>query len=351
VSDTRALVTLATLVLGGWLVYALAPILTPFFAAALLAYVFNPLVGWLARARLPRVVAVIVVFAVIFAAIGIAVAVLVPVLERSVAGFAVRLPGYLALVEQEWLPRVQAWLGQPLDADALKQTVQAHWQEIGAWLRGALVHITRSGLGVVGLLVNLVLIPVVTFYLLLDWEELLVAVRGLLPAGIAPRVVAMARETDAVLASFLRGQLSVMAVLATYYSVGLWIVGLDLAMPIGVTAGLVSFVPYLGFLSGIAASLIAAYVQFHEPLMLAWAAAVFVGGQLLEGLFLTPRLVGSRIGLHPVAVIFAVMAGGQLFGFIGILLALPTAAVLKVWLAHLPELYAAPAPRARRRKP
>jgi predicted PurR-regulated permease PerM len=349
-TDGRALVSIALLALGGWLLYQLAPILTPFLTGALLAYVFNPLVERLAHLRLPRVLAVVAVFAVIVVLVGALIAVIVPMLERSLAGFAARLPGYLALMEREWLPRLQALLGQPLDAASIKETVQAHWKEIGAWLQGALLGLTRSGLGVVGALVNLVLVPVVTLYLLLDWQQVLAAARRILPAAAAPRVLALARESDEVLASFLRGQLAVMAVLAAFYSFGLWLTGLELAVPIGLTAGVVSFVPYLGFLTGLGASLIAGYVQFQDPAMLIWIGGVFIAGQLLEGLFLTPRLVGARIGLHPVAVIFAVMAGGQLFGFFGILLALPSAAVLAVWLRHLPELYARGAARRTSRR-
>jgi predicted PurR-regulated permease PerM len=153
-------------------------------------------------------------------------------------------------------------------------------------------------------------------------------------------VANLARETDVVLGSFLRGQLMVMMSLATVYSVGLTLAGLDLALPIGVLAGLASFIPYAGFLGGLIAAALAAYLQFQDWLPLLWVAGVFLTGQVLDSLWLTPRLVGNRIGLHPVAVIFAVMAGGQLFGFTGVLLALPAAAVLKVWLRHGHRMYA-----------
>jgi predicted PurR-regulated permease PerM len=163
-------------------------------------------------------------------------------------------------------------------------------------------------------------------------------------------VANLARETDVVLSSFLRGQLLVMTALATWYAVGLTLVGLDLALPIGVLTGLVSFIPYLGFITGVTSALIAGYLQFHDVTMLVWIGMVFLTGQILESLWLTPRLVGNRIGLHPVAVIFSVMAGGKLFGFTGILLALPTAAVLKVWLRHVHEFYVEQSPRQDRKK-
>ncbi|MEQ8659589.1 MAG: AI-2E family transporter, partial [Gammaproteobacteria bacterium] len=167
------------------------------------------------------------------------------------------------------------------------------------------------------------------------------AVRDLLPRRIEPTVSKLAREIDSVLAEFLRGQLTVMAALALIYTVGLWLVGLDLAFFIGLLAGLVSFVPYLGVIVGVIVAGAAAFLQFQDVLHLALVGAVFGVGQVLEGMVLSPLLVGDRIGLHPVAVIFAVMAGGQLFGFLGVLLALPVAAVIVVLLRHSRDEYLA----------
>jgi predicted PurR-regulated permease PerM len=209
-------------------------------------------------------------------------------------------------------------------------------------------------LSIIGWLASALLVPVVTFYLLLDWEKLLVRALTLLPPRRRGQAMSLARETDEVLGSFLRGQLLVMAALATVYAIGLTLVGLDLALPIGILAGLVSFVPYLGFILGLLSATIAAWLQFQDIIMLLGVALVFLLGQVLESLWLTPKLVGGRIGLHPVAVIFAVMAGGQLFGFTGILLALPAAAVLKIWLRHLRAICAGNAaghPVKKRRAP
>jgi predicted PurR-regulated permease PerM len=186
-----------------------------------------------------------------------------------------------------------------------------------------------------------VLIPVVTFYLLRDWDVLVARIRELLPRQQEPTVVKLAKNSDEVLGQFLRGQLAVMVALGTIYTVGLWIVGLDLALLVGMIAGLVSFVPYLGFIVGIVLAGVAALMQFGDAVYLLYVAIVFGIGQVLEGMVLTPLLVGDKIGLHPVAVIFAVMAGGQLFGFVGILLALPVAAVVVVILRHFREVYTA----------
>ncbi len=348
--NIRLLVGLGSVVGIGVLVYLLAPILTPFLIGALLAYLGQPLVAGLTRRHLPRIAAVIVVFALFVAAVTALLVFLIPTIQHQIAGFAQRLPRYLDWLQREALPWLETFTGTELvlDVETLRQTLVAHWQEMGGWLKASVAYVMQSGLRVVGWLVNLVLIPVVTFYLLLDWDRLLARMAALFPPAHRPRLRSLALETDAVLGGFLRGQFSVMLALVGFYSIGLWLIGLDLALPIGIAAGLLSFVPYLGFLTGLVSAGIGAWVQFQDAHMLLWVTALFGLGQALEGLVLTPRLVGERTGLHPVAVIFAVMAGGQLFGFTGVLLALPAAAVLKVWLRHLHEYYVPPAPARRR---
>jgi predicted PurR-regulated permease PerM len=180
---------------------------------------------------------------------------------------------------------------------------------------------------------------VVTFYLLRDWDILVAQVQSLLPRKIEPVVSRLARESDEVLGAFLLGQFMVMLILSAVYSIGLLAVGVNFALVIGVLAGLLCFVPYLGLIVGLTAASIAALIQFQDLLHLLLVWAVFGVGQMLEGSVLTPKLVGDRIGLHPVAVIFAVLTGGHLFGFLGILLALPTAAVIMVLLRHTRDEY------------
>ena len=190
-----------------------------------------------------------------------------------------------------------------------------------------------------GWLMNLVLIPVVTFYLLRDWDLLIKGIRELLPRKIEPTVSTLASEIDEVLGAFVRGQLMVMFALGVIYTAGLWLIGLDLAFIIGMGAGLLSVVPYLGTAVGLVAAVLAAIFQFQDLFHTIMVLLVFGAGQMLEGMVLTPKLVGDRIGLHPVVVIFAVLAGGQLFGFLGILLALPVASALNVLVRHLRDEY------------
>jgi predicted PurR-regulated permease PerM len=350
VNNPRAVVIISLVVLAGVLLYLLAPILTPFLAGALFAYIANPLVIRLTRWRVPRGLAVALVFLLIITLVTALLVFLIPLIQRQVASFVQKLPQYLDWAQRTLIPRIEQLAGRslPIDAGDLRAIVSSHWEEIVNFIRAALTNLATSGLRVALSLLNIVLIPIVTFYLLLDWDRLRFNALQLFSPSVRPTVVTLATETDDVLGSFLRGQLLVMLCLAVIYSTGLAIVGLDLALPIGIAAGLISFVPYLGFVVGIASASVAAYLQFQDGSVLLWVFLVFFIAQMIEGYLLTPRLVGSRIGLHPVAVIFAVMAGGQLFGFLGVLLALPVAAALKVWLRYLHRSYLVPPPKAPR---
>ena len=332
------------IVFTGWLVYLLGPVLTPFLVAALFAYLGDPIADSL-EAWMPRTLAVVVVFVGLLLGVLAALLFLVPALERQLLAFLDRLPDYIAWLQEQLLPVIAERLGlepsQLLDTDRLQAALQSHWKEAGGLAATFLRAVSTSGAALAGWLANLVLIPVVTFYLLRDWDRLMANIRALLPRDIEPAVVEFAQEADEVLGAFLRGQFMVMASLGTVYTIGLWILGLDLALFFGLLAGLVSFVPYLGFIVGIMAAGLAAYLQFHELWPLAGVLAVFGIGQMLESFLFTPLFVGDRIGLHPVAVIFAVMAGGQLFGFVGVLLGLPVAAVVMVLLRQLHRRYLA----------
>lgn len=325
-----------TLVIG-WLLWLLAPVLTPFVFGALLAYLGDPVADRMEAAGVSRGLAVVVVF-VGFTVLGIGLLlILVPLLEKQIAVLIQQVPRYIDWFQGVVIPWIMSHLGLEearLDLGVLKDSVREHWSTAGGIIAGLGAYLSRSGLALVGWLANLVLIPVVAFYLLRDWDVLVERIRVMLPRRYEATAVKLARESDEVLGAFLRGQLIVMLGLAVIYSTGLWLVGVDLALLIGGIAGLVSFVPYLGFIVGIVAAGVAVLVQFQEWLPLVYVLIVFGVGQLIEGTILTPLFVGDRIGLHPVAVIFAVLAGGQLFGFFGVLMALPVAAVVMVFLRH-----------------
>lgn len=316
--------------------WALAPVLTPFVLGAGLAYLGNPVVDALERRRLGRTAAVSIVFVVLSLAGLVLALLIVPLVYQQAVVLLRKLPEALLWVQDVALPTLGISLpeGVALDAEGLKALIGQHWAKAGDWAAVIGSRLAGSGTALLALAASLLMVPIVTFYLLRDWPRLLAWINAMIPPRHRPTVAGLAREADGVLSAFIRGQLSVMAALAVFYSLGLSLAGLDLALVIGVGAGLISFVPYLGTVVGVAAALLAMFLQTGEWLPLIWVALVFGIGQILEGAVLTPVLVGDRIGLHPVTVIFAVLAGGQLFGFVGVLLALPTAAVLAVLLRH-----------------
>ena len=341
-TESQKWLILAVLLVAGGLIYLLAPVLMPFLVAALFSYLGDPLVDRLEARGLPRTAAVAVVFVLLLGVVALVLLLLVPAVGHQIEVLANKLPVYLDWLQANAGPWLQQTFGVEaslLDLPSLKSALQEHWAQLGDAAKNIVAWLSQSGMALVALMANLVLIPVVTFYLLRDWDKLIEKIHGLLPRRWEPTGVKLAKESDEVLGAFLRGQMLVMLALAFIYSTGLWWVGLELALIIGLVAGLVSFVPYLGFIIGIFLASIAAIMQFHDPVYLLLVAAVFGVGQALEGMLLTPLLVGDKIGLHPVAVIFAVMAGAQLFGFVGVLLALPVAAIVMVMLRHFQHVY------------
>lgn len=325
------------------LTYLLAPVITPFAVAATLAYLGDPLVDRVEKISLfrwkpGRGLAVATVFSVIFLVLTATLLLLIPLLLEQLKHLLIRVPQWFAWLVDTAVPWIQMKLGLEaleFSPETLKESLSAYWKEVSTALMGVLGTVSAGSQTILSWLMNLVLIPVVTFYLLRDWDVLMEGLRTLVPTGLEPRVSQISREVDEVLGAFIRGQMLVMLALGVVYTVGLFLIGLDLAFIIGMGAGLLSIVPYLGTFIGLAAALIAATFQFQDifhPLM---ALLVFSAGQSLEGMVLTPKLVGDKVGLHPVAVIFAVLAGGHLFGFLGILLALPVASALNVLVRHI----------------
>ena len=320
------------------LIWLLGPVLMPFAIAAMLAYLGDPLANRLERLGMGRSLAVSIVFVVLILAIIATLLLLVPLIARQIENLVQNFPRYVEWTKDVAMPWLQAKLHldpNAFDTDRLVAQIKEHIGSIGT----VLGTLSRSGVGVVMWLTNLVLIPVVWFYLLRDWDRLVMWIDRILPRSIEPTIAHLAREADSVLGAFVRGQLLVMLALAIYYGVALTLVGISVGPLIGMVAGLLSFVPYLGFITGFAAAIIASLVLHGDWAHLLMVVGVFVIGQLLEGYVLVPRLVGEKIGLHPVAVIFAVLAGGYLFGFLGVLLALPAASVILVLLRYLAQRY------------
>lgn len=346
-TDSRHWLILALLAATGFLVYLLAPVITPFAISAVLAYFGDPWVDRLEKTSiwkwtLGRTLAVSIVFVLLLSLLTVVLLIIVPLLLEQTRLLIQRLPEWIEWFSGTALPWLAGKAGFELtgfDSAQFSEMLKEYWQEISTAAFRVVDFISRGGMAVVTLLTNLVLIPVVTFYLLRDWDLLVRAVHDLLPRNVESEISRMAVDVDKVLGAFFRGQLMVMVALGLIYSVGLSVVGIEFAVLIGMGAGLLSIVPYLGSIVGVLVASGAAIFQFQDWFHLLMVLLVFGVGQTAEGMYLTPKLVGDQIGLHPVTVIFAVLAGGQLFGFLGILLALPVAAALNVLVRHMHEKY------------
>jgi predicted PurR-regulated permease PerM len=326
----------------GVVVYFLSPILTPFLLGGLLAYLGNPLVNRLVKWHLPRTLAVTIVFVFILSLVAILLTSLVPLLEGQIILVVNKLPAFLTWIQLTVVPWIQSRFGvdiSSIDVNSIKSTITADWQQTGHVATRVFKTIAHSSVMLFAVLLNLILIPVVTFYLLRDWLVLIKKTKNVIPRKYLGEATEILSECNEVLGAFFRGQLLVMLALGVFYSAALKIAGLDLALLIGVLIAILSIVPYLGTIVGLALAVIAVLFQFADTTHVFYILIVFVLGHVIESLVLAPLLIGNRIGLHPVAVIFAILAGGELFGFFGILLALPVAAVIMVWVRYIYHHY------------
>ncbi|MCC8997132.1 MAG: AI-2E family transporter [Nitrosomonas sp.] len=326
---------------SGGLVYLLSPILTPFLLAAVIAYICNPIVTCLENHKIPRALGTILVMVLLTGLLASLILIMVPLIEKEIRQLSNKIPIYIDIIKTHVIPLIETRLdvNLQLDLNALKQAITDHWRSAGGFAARILPSLTVGGMAIVEFMVNLLLVPVVLFYMLRDWDQLVKLIDEMIPRYWHDKISVLAYETDKILAEFLRGQLAVIVLMSIFYITGLWFVGLEFALPIGLIAGILVFVPYLGMIVGLTLATLAALMQFQDWTGLIYVWVVFGMGQLIEGMVITPWLVGDRIGLHPVMVIFSLLAFGQLFGFFGILLALPVSAVLLVWWRHLHQHY------------
>ncbi|MEN9865522.1 MAG: hypothetical protein RL748_1112 [Pseudomonadota bacterium] len=323
------------------LLYLLGSILTPFVAAAILAYALNPGVDRLERLRVPRVLGVVIVILAFISALLALFIIVIPVLQKEAPQLRDQIPVMLDKVNNLISPKLHemGFKGRLDSAGIKKLLTQQLSTSSDAIIDTVLASVKIGGTAILGWLATVILVPVVLFYLLLDWHKLVQRVQDAVPRRWLPRTVDMFAEVDLLLAQYLRGQLLVMLILAVYYSGALALAGFEVALPVGIITGLLVCIPYLGFGLGLVLALIAAVLQFSGWHGVVVVALIYGFGQVLESFFLTPRLVGERIGLNPLAVIFALMAFGNFFGFTGVLLALPCSAVLMVAFKHLRASY------------
>jgi len=327
----------------GVLLYLLGPILTPFIISALLAWLGDPIADKLETWRFPRAAAVLVVFLGTFIVIGLLVLLIAPMVGREVQELSARGPQFFVWYEKTLTPWLSAHLHvdpERLRMDNVSAMLTGNSDSVGQFLANTFSTLSHSGRILFTIAITILLVPVITFYWLRDWDLFKARMASLLPRDQAPAIGAIVHDCETVLAAFFRGQLLVMVALAFIYSIGLSIAGLEGGVAIGIIAGLLSFVPYLGITIGVVLALMASVLQTGGSSWLpVYVLIVFAVGQGMESFVLTPRLVGGRIGLHPVLVIFAILAGGDLFGFVGVLLALPVAAACTVFVRHAHARY------------
>ena len=326
--------------------YLLLPVLAPFLVAAILAYICDPLVDKLSisgykNVQFGRTVSTVLVMLGIIAIVILLILIIFPLLQKQSLLIVERLPSMIDKLRATVEPWLQSKLGISLAIDSaqIQDIITKNWKTAGSILGDILKTAGTNSMALIGILANILLLPVVLFYLLRDWDDLIAGISNLIPRDLIAKTTEIANEIDQMLAEFLRGQLTVMLLMSVFYCVGLWLAGLDNALPIGIIAGLLNFVPYLGPALGMGLALLVGALQFSSFSQIVPVLAVFGIGQLIESNVITPKLVGERIGLHPVVVIFALLAGGQLFGFAGVLLALPVAATIAVALQHTKDNY------------
>jgi predicted PurR-regulated permease PerM len=309
------------------------------------AYLLNPVVERLERRKLSRTAATLIITLAFCLAVATVLMIVAPVLAGQLLGFARRLPQYADALRQRVLPLIELAKDAlpPGTVEKLQATAMDYVGPAANWLAQVVLRLIGGGVVLVNLLSLAVITPIVAFYMLHDWPHIVTHVDTLLPRRHAATIREQIRLVDRTLAGFLRGQATVCLILACFYGVGLSLAGLDFGLALGIATGLISFVPYVGMGLGLVVGLSLALVQFHSWLGVGLVAAVFAAGQFIEGNFLTPRLVGERVGLHPAWIIFALLAGGAMFGFLGILLAVPVAAVVGVGVRFAQARYLASA--------
>jgi len=323
------------------MLWLLRPVLTPFLLGAIFAYILQPGVAMLTRHRVPRALAALLMMLLLLLVVSVLGVLLVIVIETEGPQLRQQVPVLFSNLHQWLQPQLQRLgMGDALDFTHLRDSVMTHMQDSSQQIVLAMWQSVRaSGSMMLALASDVVLVPLVLFYLLYDWKRIIARIERAVPRRWLDKTRSLAAEMDRMLAQYLRGQMLVMLVLAAYYSIALSIAGFHIALPIGIFTGLAVLIPYLGYATGLVLALLAALLQFGNWYGLCAVAVIYGIGQILESFFLTPRVVGERIGLHPLAVIFALLAFGQLFGFFGVLLALPGSAILSIALRELRQSY------------
>lgn len=342
----RAAYVAVFLIVCGYLLYALRGVLTPIFVAFAIAYLLDPLVDRLEAVGAPRALGITVLLVLTLLVLTLFALLVVPAMVRDLSALAHELPSAVIGL----FARLSDWLAArgievPHTADDALEAVQQHLRTMVpnavALMRSSVTAVLGGTASALGAIAAVVIVPVLSFYLLRDFDRMMAAAVGMLPASMRARAVGTGREVDTVLGQFVRGQLIVMAILGALYAGGYALIGVRLAIPIGVIAGLLSFIPYVGSGVALGLALLMTALELGGPVQYLLVLAVYGVVQTLEGFVITPRIVGDKLGIPPVIVLIALMIGGELFGFLGVMLALPVSAVIKVFAGHALHRYQA----------
>lgn len=326
-----------------WLLYLLSHILVPFFLAAFIAYLGDPLVERLQHLKISRTLSVVVVFILFLLILALILFQVVPTIQRQAELLIKLTPSFIDWVQRSVIDILNRHLGlkELINAQHVKNSVSNSMIHFGSAINWAIKTLTHSSVAIVEFIITLILIPVVSFYLMRDWVKIKNGLHSLIPRSKEKTIITLVKESNEVLSEFIRGQLIVMMCLAVYYSIALTLLGLNFAVILGIIIGLISVVPFLGCIVGVVLGVVTAAFQFSSAWHVFYVLIIFAVGHILENMILIPWLVGGRTGLHPVAVIFAILAGGVLFGFFGVLLALPVATVVMVFVRYYCRRYMA----------
>lgn len=314
-------------------IYCLSPIMAPFVFGALIAYIGDPVVDRLEAFKFSRGLSVALVFTFLIVFLVLFIVLLFPLLNNQLEDIFEKAPKYGNWLDQT-LSQLTALVGVDVKSLNFQELAKEYIPQAGGVTKNLLTAVFQSGSALVSSIIFMMLTPIIAFYLMRDWDIMVDRIHDLIPHSIRGMVSELAKDSDRMVSAFLRGQFLVMSGLGIIYAAGLSIIGLQSALLVGFIAGLLSFIPYLGTAVGVVLASILFIVQYQDWMSLWQIGLVFFIGQSIEGYVLTPWLVGDRIGLHPLAVIFAVLAGGQLFGFTGVLLALPVSAILAVLIRY-----------------
>jgi predicted PurR-regulated permease PerM len=327
--------------LFGTFMYMVSDILLPFVVAMIVAYFLDPVADKLENMGISRSIATLGITSIFFIVVILVAVMIAPVLYDQLISMFKKVPEYIKIANEKVLPKFSAILEQidPNAIDKAKESVNEISSYAFKFITSLMSNVWSSGLAVVNILSLLFVTPIVTFYMLRDWDKLLIKVKGWLPDDNKKVIIEQAKEIDKTLSGYIRGQTNVCLILGAFYAIGLSLTGLEFGFAIGLATGILSFIPYVGLLFGSAIGMIIAILQFGNLLDVSIVAAIFIIGQVIEGNFITPKLVGDKVGLHPVWIIFGMMAGATMFGFLGILLAIPITAVIGVLVRFSLSLY------------